>query len=397
MTNVLNLKEVETIKKNITNLDGDNERLNVSLLVEASVFSNILKLLTSVNSLGPLPTVIPTSFNESDPHWKQWNEFVNSLQLSSEFSKLLREDYKESTFSGETKIITGLTITYQGKYLDILNALLPNVINFNNFLQQEKDINNSDNKLLLLGKYLFAKPKNINNDGFLSVNSKIKNKAIKKDDEFLKFNTNLESLFHNILEGWQNKNGEWSSADEPLLLETLGSSKDVASGKVKYNKPWEQSENESKISYAMTELLEIKRVKDSFSNLFTKSLNENWGITITIPKAILGNEDYHYNFIILSSDTIKNLLTEAVFKKLDLITNESISITATFTKKMIFEYLDKTTKQWKKITNFNDLEQAINIRCKVTDIEFEIKSKFNPAIVDTIKKQEALIFNIDIA
>ncbi|MBW3059147.1 hypothetical protein D6D54_06285 [Spiroplasma poulsonii] len=57
MTNVLNLKEVETIKKNITNLDGDNERLNVSLLVEASVFSNILKLLTSVNSLGPLPTV----------------------------------------------------------------------------------------------------------------------------------------------------------------------------------------------------------------------------------------------------------------------------------------------------------------------------------------------------
>lgn len=50
-----------------------------------------------------------------------------------------------------------------------------------------------------------------------------------------------------------------------------------------------------------------------------------------------------------------------------------------------------------KITNFNDLEQAINIRCKVTDIEFEIKSKFNPAIVDTIKKQEALIFNIDIA
>ncbi|MBW3059143.1 hypothetical protein D6D54_06310 [Spiroplasma poulsonii] len=95
----------------------------------------------------------------------------------------------------------------------------------------------------------------------------------------------------------------------------------------------------------MTEVLEIKRVKDSFSNLFKKSLNENWGITITIPKAILGNEDYHYNFIILSSDTIKNLLTEAVFKKLDLITNESISITATFTKKMIFEYLDKTTKQ----------------------------------------------------
>ncbi|WP_424526273.1 hypothetical protein [Spiroplasma endosymbiont of Glossina fuscipes fuscipes] len=80
-----------------------------------------------------------------------------------------------------------------------------------------------------------------------------------------------------------------------------------------------------------------------------KSLNEDWGITITIPKALFGKTDYHHNFVILDPATVKNLLAKAIFKKLDLINSESISISATFTEKMIFEYLDKTTKQWKKL------------------------------------------------
>ena len=399
ITNNLNIKEVELIKENIINLDGDSEKLNVSLLEQRSFFTKILKLLTNVSSVGTLPTVIPTEFNETDPNWKQWNEFIDNLKLNSDFSNLLREDC-EGVFSGEQTILEEFTIKYQGKYLDILNALLPNIINFNNFMQQEKDTSNLDNKLLLLGKYLFAKPQSINNDGFLGVNSKIKNKTIKditnnKDEEFLKFNTNIESLLHNILEGWQNEKGEWSSVSEPLLLETSGSS--IESGKVKYNKPWEQSENGVKISYAITELFLIEKIKDSFSNLFMKSLNEDWGITITIPKALFGKTDYHHNFVILDPATVKNLLAKAIFKKLDLINSESISISATFTEKMIFEYLDKTTKQWKKINNINDLGQAIGLRCKVTDIEFEIKSKFNPTIVEKIKKEQAIMFNIDIA
>lgn len=216
-----------------------------------------------------------------------------------------------------------MLIKYQGKYLDVLNALLPNIINFNNFVQQEKDINNSENKLLLLVKYLFAKPQNINNGGFLDANSKIKNKAS------------------------TNKNGEWSSVVEPLLSETLGQCIEV--GKVKYNKPEEDSENDTKISYAITELLEIEKIKDSFNNLFTNSLNDDWGITITIPKSILGSQDYHHNFVILPNTRVKNSFAKAIFKKLDLISSESISISATFTEKMIFEYLDKTTKEWKKI------------------------------------------------
>ncbi len=137
---------------------------------------------------------------------------VNKIKSNSDFSNLLREDSEEGTFSGSQTILK-FTLKYQGKYLDVLNALLPNIINFNNFMQQEKNSSNLDNKLLLLGKYLFAKPQNINNDGFLGVNSKIKNKAIKnitnKDEEFLKFNTNVKLLLHNILEGWQNEKGEW--------------------------------------------------------------------------------------------------------------------------------------------------------------------------------------------
>ncbi|WP_426605604.1 hypothetical protein [Spiroplasma endosymbiont of Glossina fuscipes fuscipes] len=50
----------------------------------------------------------------------------------------------------------------------------------------------------------------------------------------------------------------------------------------------------------------------------------------------------------------------------------------------------------KKINNINDLGQAIGLRCKVTDIEFEIKSKFNSTIVEKIKKEQAIMFNIDI-
>lgn len=50
----------------------------------------------------------------------------------------------------------------------------------------------------------------------------------------------------------------------------------------------------------------------------------------------------------------------------------------------------------KKNNNFSVLEQAVDIRCKITNIEFEIKSKFNPTIVETVKKEEALMFDIDI-
>ncbi|WHQ37402.1 hypothetical protein [Spiroplasma sp. SV19] len=400
ITTPLLRKEGEIIKENVKNLDGNSEKLDISLLKKDFFLTKILKLLTNVNSVGSLPTVIPTEFNESDPNWKQWNEFVNNLKLNSDFKDLLQEDSKESTFS-DSKVILSLTITYKGKYIDILNALLPNIINFNNFMQQEKNINDLDNKLLLLGKYLFAKPQNINNDGFLDVNSKIKNKAIKdisnnQDGGFLKFNTNIELIFHNILEGWQNKSGGWSLVTDPLLLETSGKGETIEKGKIKYNKPWEQSENTTKISYAITELFSIEKIKDSFSNLFVKSLNEDWWITVTIPKALLGEYPFDHKLVILSNATVKDLLSEAIFKKLALISNKNISISATFNEKMVFEYLDKTTNQWKKINNFADLEQASGFRCKVTNIEFEITSQLNPNIGETIEKTEGLIFNIDI-
>ncbi|WP_338990445.1 hypothetical protein [Spiroplasma endosymbiont of Seladonia tumulorum] len=53
--------------------------------------------------------------------------------------------------------------------------------------------------ILLLLQYLFEKPREINNDGFLDVNKNIQSTKNKKEN--LQFSTNLEHILHNLLEG----------------------------------------------------------------------------------------------------------------------------------------------------------------------------------------------------
>lgn len=217
-------------KQIIDTLSNDAElKLSTIKLPIPIMEQNILTLGTIFQLLelaGPtlleqLPTKIPKAFDIADDNWKKWDEFVNIIeQLIGAFVKDFKLDSNFELNIGPIDLeVKRIKIAISGNiklnYRAVLDALLPTLIHFRNYLQEQKG-EGTDNFLMLLVQYLFAEPQSYN-DGYRDIN---KNVHIDHNEskEIYKFENNLEILLNNLLEGWSNAKGIFKSKEQPIAI-----------------------------------------------------------------------------------------------------------------------------------------------------------------------------------
>ncbi len=350
----------------------------------------ILSLVTTFHLFDNLPKVIPTSFNADDENWKKWEAFVNNelmnLPLADEMLKNgeINETIKKDILLGATA-----EIKIKAKYLNILNSLATDIIHFRNFVLEKREQQKSQNLILLLLKYLFEKPREINNDGFLDVNKNIQSTKNKKEN--LQFSTNLEHILHNLLEGWKSKSGEWSANRTPIsIVVKVDWLVLTTTINIKYEKIpaslWQLTSGAD----GLIDILSIDKIKAFINQLFNYDLTTDLSIKVKFIKR-------DFNLPILLNGQIKKLIP-SILKisghSSDAIDNTAIELVSGLVQ---IEYQDEKGGVWKTATEITDLASALEMRININNIKFKVKSINDTMILlETTNLDLHLIFIPDI-
>lgn len=162
-----------------------------------------------------LPNIIPES--KTDDNWTKWETFITGLE--SLIGMLVKDFKLDGTYDKEiVPIVMGPAELSGGihlKYRDVLNALLPTLINFKNYVNHQKT-QSIDNFLMLFINYLFSEPKSYD-DGYEDINPDLHINHDATKAKF-KFTNNLEVMLNNLLEGWVTKSKEHSSEEQPIQI-----------------------------------------------------------------------------------------------------------------------------------------------------------------------------------
>jgi len=92
----------------------------------------------------------------------------------------------------------GISLNVSLKITDVLTSILPDLIHLSNFIEQQSKTGNT-NLILNLIQYFFAKPSDINDDGFGQINQGIKD--VNNEGQTITFTNNLERLVYDLFEG----------------------------------------------------------------------------------------------------------------------------------------------------------------------------------------------------
>ncbi|ALA98274.1 putative lipoprotein [Spiroplasma kunkelii CR2-3x] len=361
-------------------------KMNLPFQGTTLAIGKILSLVTTFHLFDNLPKVIPTSFNADDQNWKKWEDFVNNelmnLPLVDEMLKNgeINETINKSFLLGSTTA----EIKIKAKYLNILNSLVPDIIHFRNFVLEKREQQKSQNLILLLLQYLFEKPREINNDGFLDVNKNIQSTKNKKEN--LQFSTNLEHILHNLLEGWKSKSGEWSSNRTPIsIVVKINWWISTVTINIKY----EKIESSWLKLTSVTDGL-IDRIKVFINQLFNYDLTTDLSIKVKLIS-------WDFNFSIPLNKQIKKLIP-SILKisghSSDAIDNIAVELVSGLVQ---IEYQDEKGGTWKTATEITDLASALEMRININNIKFKVKSINDPTILlETTNPDLHLIFIPDI-
>lgn len=343
-----------------------------------------------------IPTKIPTKFDITDPNWKEWN---NSLETIKALLNQIEDGIfdKELTFKMDMPLMEGTDghVGISTKISDILNSILPDLIHFRNFILEQQG-EGKENVLLLLIQYLFDKPRDINNDGYAKINQEIKVEG--KEDEYIKFETNLEHLLHNILEGWQNENGEmWENATKtgPLEIKIWAGDSET----------WDDAFLKTQIKYqtfkgkglllpermGVLDLLPINNIKDFINQLLHYNFldeDQSLPLILKIEAPVIGSKEIEITQLgSLIKDQLGNILNTD--KNLEgKLSNWNFDLKQ---GTLNIEILNSENK-WISAEKFEDILDARDIRVKLTSNNLEIK------VGEAIFKLENIniILNLDI-
>lgn len=379
----------DTVQKLNESITMILSKMNLSFQGANLAIGNILSLITSFHLFDSLPKVIPTSFNADDQNWKEWQGFVNELMNLPLADEMLKNGEINETIKKDLVLGNTLEIKIIAKYLNILNSLAPDIIHFRNFVLEKREQQKSQNLILLLLQYLFEKPREINNDGFLDVNQNIPSTKNKK--RTLQFSTNLEHILHNLLEGWKSKSGEWSDSRTPISIvvkvDWLLSTTTV---NIKYEKippGWFQITSGTE---GLIDILSIDKIKAFINQIFNYDLTTDLSIKVKLVR-------WDFNFSIPLSEEIKKLIP-SILKisghSSDAIDNTSIELVSGVVQ---IEYQDEKDGVWKTAAEITDLKSALEMRININNIKFKVKSNNDTMILlETTNPDLHLIFILDI-
>ncbi|WP_348735916.1 hypothetical protein [Spiroplasma endosymbiont of Ammophila pubescens] len=350
----------------------------------------ILSLVTTFHLFDNLPKVIPTSFNADDENWKKWEAFVNNELMNLPLAdEMLKNGEINETIKKDLLLGTTAEIKIKAKYLNILNSLVPDIIHFRNFVLEKREQQKSQNLILLLLQYLFEKPREINNDGFLDVNKNIQSTKNKKEN--LQFSTNLEHILHNLLEGWKSKSGEWSDNRTPISIvvkvDWLISTTTINIKYEKISASWWQLTSGTE---GLIDILSIDKIKVFINQLFNYDLTTDLSIKLKLIK-------WDFNFSIPLNGQIKKLIP-LILKisghSSDAIDNTAVELVSGLVQ---IEYQDEKGGAWKTATEITDLASALEIQININNIKFKVKSINDPMILlETTNPDLHLVFIPDI-
>ncbi|WP_342255703.1 hypothetical protein [Spiroplasma endosymbiont of Poecilobothrus nobilitatus] len=281
-------------------------------------------------------------------------------------------------------------IKIKAKYLNILNSLAPDIIHFRNFVLEKREQQKSQNLILLLLQYLFEKPREINNDGFLDVNKNIQSTKNKK--RTLQFSINLEHILHNLLEGWKSKSGEWSANRTPIsIVVKVYLWISTTTINIKYEKiPTSFWQLTTSWTEGLIDILSIDKIKAFINQLFNYDLITDLSIKVKLI-------NWDFNFSIPLNGQIKKLIP-SILKisghSSDAIDNNAIELVSWLVQ---IEYQDEKEGAWKTATEITDLASALEMRININNIKFKVKSINDTMILlETTNPDLHLIFIPDI-
>lgn len=361
-------------------------KMNLSFQGTTLEIGKILSLVKTFHLFDNLPKVIPTSFNADDENWKKWEAFVNNELMNLPLAdEMLKNDEINETIKKDLLLGTTAEIKIKAKYLNILNSLVPDIIHFCNFVLEKREQQKSQNLILLLLQYLFEKPREINNDGFLDVNKNIQSTKNKKENP--QFSTNLEHILHNLLEGWKSKSGEWSANRTPIsIVVKVDWWISTTTINIKYEKipaSWWQLTSGTE---RLIDILSIDQIKVFINQLFNYDLTTDLSIKVKLIK-------WDFNFSIPLNGQIKKLIP-SILKisghSSDAIDNTAVELVSGLVQ---IEYQDEKGGAWKTATEINDLASALEMRININNIKFKVKSINDPMILlETTNPDLHLIF-----
>ncbi|PPE05791.1 lipoprotein [Williamsoniiplasma lucivorax] len=332
---------------------------------------NILELapIMDKNLLSTLPTKLPTNPAENTDFSNKvatWIDSIKKLNLL-DWDKVIEKDLipqNKWTKYFSVKLLIKTTPK------DILRGLIPLLINFRNFVnqEQEKDL------VLSFVKYLLSKPQAYGDDRF--------DQMINKNGDDI--DTNLKFLVLSLFDGARFSNGEtWWDAKPPveLVLETF-----IKNMPIKYSVQWHWLIN----TPGLKDILYLDQFKNLVDSLGT--LKENsafwWNLYIKVGFIPINTSIEVPINKLINGDILMPFLASAL--KIDLADELKIKV-----KKYEANILVLVNNKWEILNGVNVLTAA-QMKLTFNKIELEItdKNNQNSRTINFSSKNDKPVLNI---
>lgn len=382
----------------VTDLLNNNPSVNLADfkvdLGDAPVVGGKQTIKNLINTVIPtikafLPAKIPANFTD-DENWAKFQGLIATAET------LLKDN---NTINESITPMEGISLNVSLKITDVLTSILPDLIHLSNFIEQQTKTGNT-NLILNLIQYFFAKPSDINDDGFGQINQGIKD--VNNEGQTITFTNNLERLVYDLFEGWQTSTGSKVPNITPIKLDYNGQP-------IRY-----QSNLTDQNNIAVGVFDFIPEVNLSNFIDFILGTNHSWddnqdeqktweggydlqnplSFFFTLGGKILGFDDpIHFQIPTNNlADAIKDSLKTFLNSNPDL-ENKLDYLNLNWTQgEMTVWY--QTDGNWLQAKTFADLLTAKDLRIQFINNTWEIKNKLNNQ-VETIN-DKYLILNLDV-
>ena len=384
----------------LSNINIDLSGTGVELLKDVKSVGDLIKLVVTTGA-NFIPAKVPTNFTD-DLSWTGFQALLNLIK------PIIGDN---DTIDETITPMDGTTFHIKLKITDVLKNILPDLIHLKNFVAQENQ-NGNKNLILNLMHYFFAKPANINGDGFAGIDQGIKNinydpKEPDNGPEIIAFENNLERLVYHLLEGWKTADGTpLPDGVEPIYIkfstvtEILGSPTTIEQI-IRYQSDSNATENTAGIFNLFPEnnifnfidlLLGTNHSQDENSN-------ETGGYNLEDPLAftllVLGGAVEQSVPTTGLADAIKGSLKTFLANSNPELATKLDYLTLDWTQgTMTVEYQTEANGSWQQAKTLANLTTATNLRVKFINNTWLVKNKLNDDVKTITGK--SLTLNLDL-
>ena len=384
----------------LSNINIDLSGTGVDLLKDVKSVGDLIKLVVTTGA-NLIPAKVPTNFTD-DLSWTGFQALLNLIK------PIIGDN---DTIDETITPMDGTTFHIKLKITDVLKNILPDLIHLKNFVAQENQ-NGNKNLILNLMHYFFAKPANINGDGFAGIDQGIKNinydpKEPDNGPEIIAFENNLERLVYHLLEGWKTADGTpLPDGVEPIYIkfstvtEILGSPTTIEQI-IRYQSDSNATENTAGIFNLFPEnnifnfidlLLGTNHSQDENSN-------ETGGYNLEDPLAftllVLGGAVEQSVPTTGLADAIKGSLKTFLANSNPELATKLDYLTLDWTQgTMTVEYQTEANGSWQQAKTLANLTTATNLRVKFINNTWLVKNKLNDDVKTITGK--SLTLNLDL-